>query len=52
MNLRSRRTFGAENALRLLGLVLRVVPDSRAEAERAVIIEFAEVVEWKGPCWD
>ena len=33
----SASTFGAEEALLLLGLVSRVVPGSRAEAVRAVI---------------
>jgi hypothetical protein len=28
------------------------VPGSWAEAESAAIIEFAEVVAWKGFCWD
>ena len=45
----SARTFGAEEALRSLGFVSRVVPGSRAEVVRAAIVEFAEVVARKSP---
>ncbi len=45
----SARTFGAEEALRSLGFVSRIVPGSRAEVVRAAIVEFAEVVARKSP---
>jgi delta(3,5)-delta(2,4)-dienoyl-CoA isomerase len=45
----SARTFSAEEALRSLGFVSRVVPGSRAEVVRAAIVEFAEVVARKSP---
>ncbi|KAF8502688.1 ClpP/crotonase [Russula emetica] len=45
----SARTFGAEEALRSLGFVSRVVPGSRPEVVRAAIVEFAEVVARKSP---
>ena len=45
----SARTFSAEEALRSLGVVSRVVPGSRAEVACAAIVEFAEVVARKSP---
>jgi delta(3,5)-delta(2,4)-dienoyl-CoA isomerase len=45
----SARTFSADEALRSLGFVSRVVPGSRAEVVRAAIVEFAEVVARKSP---
>jgi delta(3,5)-delta(2,4)-dienoyl-CoA isomerase len=45
----SARTFSAEEALRSLGFVSRVVSGSRAEVVRAAITEFAEVVARKSP---
>jgi hypothetical protein len=45
MNLRCRRArFGAEEAMRSLGLVSRVVPGSRAEVLRVTIVDNAEVI--------
>jgi hypothetical protein len=50
MNLHCRRArFGAEEAMRSLGLVSRVVPGSRAEILRVTIVDNAEVIERTSP---
>ena len=51
MNLRRRRArSGAEEAMRSLGLVSRVVPGSRAEEVlRVTIVDNPEVIGWTSP---